>query len=78
MNSLTDKQKPWGKITFIHKDGTKHYFYTAVNEMSGSRLSAFDSDPPGIDDPMPWIKSVFRDIRKKAQVLSYEGTKDFK
>lgn len=76
---LCDMTKPWGIIRFIHfRDGTERKFYTMVNEMSGSRLTAFDGDPPEIDDPMPWIKSVFRDIRKKAtKVLSYQGTKHF-
>jgi hypothetical protein len=74
---LADTSKPWGVIAFIHSDGTEHKFYTAVNEMSGNRLTAFDSDAPGIDDEMPWIKSVFRDIRKKSKVLGYAGTKHF-
>ena len=75
--SLTDTKKPWGVIRFIHKDGTEHEFYSAVNEMSGSRLTAFDHEPPTIDDEMKWIKSVFRDIRKKTEVLGYAGTKHF-
>ena len=71
--------KPWGVIRFIHfRDGSEREFYTMVNEMSGNRMTEFDNDPPGIDDDMKWIKSVFRDIRKKAtKVLSYEGTKQF-
>ena len=71
--------KPWGVIRFIDfKDGSEHKFYTMVNEMSGNRLTAFDNDPPSIDDSLPWIKSVFKDIRKKAtEILSYEGTKHF-
>lgn len=76
---LIDESKPWGVIRFIHfRDGSERKFYSVVNEMSGSRLSAFDSDAPGIDDPMPWIKSVFSDIRKKStKVLEYQGTKHF-
>lgn len=75
-NQLVDKTKPWGEITFIHfKDGSTRKFYSCVNDMSGSRLSAFDSDAPGIDDPMPWVKSVFKGIHQKAtKVLSCEGT----
>ena len=71
--------KPWGVIRFIHfRDGSERKFYTMVNEMSGSRLTAFDNDPPGIDESMPFIKSVFKGIRMKAtKVLSYEGTKHF-
>ena len=73
MNSLVDKTKPYGRIEFIHKDGKKHVFYSVVNEMTGSRHSAFDGDPPGLNDDMVWIKSVFRDIHKKATVLKTEG-----
>ena len=63
-----------GKIRFIHfRDGKEHSFYSCVNRMTGSRLSAFDSNPPTIDDPKPWIRSVFRDIRAKAKVLECIG-----
>ena len=65
-------------ITFIHKDGKEHKFYSVVNHMSRSRLSAFDCDAPGVDDPMPWVKSVFRDIRKKSKgVTGFAGSKHF-
>lgn len=64
-----------GKIRFIHfRDGKEHTFYSCVNDMSGSRLSAFDSDPPSIDDSLKWVRSVFRDIRAKAtKVLEVIG-----
>jgi hypothetical protein len=62
-----------GKIRFIHKDGKEHYFYCVVNDLSGSRLSAFDNDPPDIDQPLAYIRSVFRDIRQKATVLEVIG-----
>lgn len=75
--SLFDKKEPWGIIKFIHKDGKEHEFYTCVNILSRSRLSAFDGDPPDIGESMAYIKSVFRDIYLKAKVLSYEGTKHF-
>ncbi len=56
-----------GKIRFIHfRDGTEHTFYTCVNDMTGSRMSWFDSNPPDIDESIGYIRSVFRDIRKKA------------
>jgi hypothetical protein len=74
MNTLTDKTKPWGKITFIHhKTGKEHSFYSCVNKLSNSRLSAFDNEPPSIGDNMAWVKSVFRDINGKCKVLSFEG-----
>jgi hypothetical protein len=76
---LCAMNKPWGVIRFIHfKDGSERKFYTMINQMSGSRISAFNNDPPSTDDSLPWIKSVFKDIRKKAtKVLEYQGTKHF-
>jgi hypothetical protein len=49
LHPLTDTKKPYGVIWFIH-EGKEQEFYSVVNEMSGSRLSAFNSDPPSIDD----------------------------
>lgn len=64
-----------GKIRFIHfRDGKEHCFYSCVNDLTGSRLSAFDSDAPGVDEPLKYIQSVFDDIRKKAtKVLEVIG-----
>ncbi len=63
-----------GKIRFIHfRDKKEHTFYSCVNDMSGSRLSAFDNDAPTVDDSLSWVKSVFRDIRAKAEVLEVIG-----
>jgi hypothetical protein len=72
LHPLTDTKKPYGVIWFIH-EGKEQEFYSVVNEMSGSRLSAFNSDPPSIDDEMAWVKSVFRDIHKKAKVIHTLG-----
>lgn len=77
INPLADKTQPWGIITFIRSDNKEHTFYTCINSLSGSRLSAFDNDSPSINESMKYIKSVFKDIRKKAKVISYEGTKHF-
>ena len=56
-----------GKIRFIHfRDNKEHYFYSVVNDMTGDRLSAFDGDAPTIDDSLTWVRSVFRDIRRKS------------
>jgi hypothetical protein len=73
IHPLAADDKPQGMIRFIHKDGEEHTFYCCVNEMSGSRLSWFDSDPPDIDEPIAYIKTVFRDIRKKTKVLEDVG-----
>ena len=78
MNSLTDTSKPHGKVRFIHKDGTEHTFFTAVNKLSGNRLSGFDNNPPDVGESIAYLKTVFRDIRIKAKVISYEGTKHFR
>ena len=71
--TLTDRSKPWGVIKFIHKDGIEHKFYSAVNRLTGDRLSAFDSDAPTYDNTGAWAKSVFQDIHKKATVIEAAG-----
>lgn len=72
---LTDTTKPWVVVRFTHfRDGLTHKFYSVVNEMSGNRLSAFDDDAPGIDDPIAWVRSVLRDIHSKASNVEVIGT----
>lgn len=73
IHSLARPNVPSGQIKFIHSDGTKHTFYSVVNDLSGDRLSAFDSSAPSINDTLKWVKSVFRDIRAKAKVLEVVG-----
>ena len=72
-HQLGDTDKPWGEIKFIHSDGEIWVFYSYVNEMSGARLSAFNNEGPTIGDSMAWVKSVFRDIRAKTEVLECIG-----
>ena len=76
---LTDLSKPWGVIRFIcFQDGKEHCFYSAVNEMTGDRLSGFDGKAPSINDSIGEIKLIFWGIRKKAtEVIKYAGTKHF-
>lgn len=64
-----------GKIRFIHfRDGKEHTFYTCVNDLTGSRMSWFDNDPPDINESLAYINSVFTDICKKAtKVLEVYG-----
>jgi hypothetical protein len=64
---------PSGEIRFIHSDGKEHRFYSVVNDLSGSRVSAFDRGAPTLDDSVAHVKSVFRDIRKKAKVVAVSG-----
>jgi hypothetical protein len=72
VNPLTDKKQKWGMIRFT-QDGKEHTFYSCVNRLTDDRLSAFDKEPPSIDDTLSWVRSVFRDIRKKAQVIEFIG-----
>lgn len=62
-----------GRIRFIHSDGKEHSFTSTVNELSGDRMSWFDDEPPSVGDTVSWVRSVFRDIRKKAEVIEVAG-----
>ena len=74
IDSLAQKNSLSGKIRFIHfRDGKEHYFYSVINSLSGSRLSAFDDNAPTIDDSLKWVRSVFRDIKQKAEVIEVIG-----
>lgn len=74
INSLARPGVKSGKIRFVDpKDGKEHYFYTCINDLSGSRLSGFDNKAPSIDDSLSWIRSVFKDIRAKSEVLEVIG-----
>ena len=72
IHHLADTSKKSGQIKFVHHDGTKRTFSTCVNRLSGDRLSWFDDCAPSINDES-WVKSVFRDIRAKAKVISFIG-----
>jgi len=71
--TIIDKTKPYGIIRFKDQNGKERSFYSAVNDLTGDRLSGFDTNPPSINDSLDWVKSVFRDIRKKTTVLSFKG-----
>ena len=74
IHSLARPNCKSGKVRFIHTDGEEHSFYSVVNDLSGDRLSGFDSSAPSVNDTLKWVKSVFRDIRAKApQVLEVVG-----
>jgi hypothetical protein len=67
IHSLADVNEKGGKIRFIHfRDGKENSFTSVVNIMSGSRLSYFNNEAPSVDDPVAWVKSVFKGIRKKS------------
>jgi hypothetical protein len=69
IHPLARRGEKSGKIVFIDQaDGKDHSFTSVINDMTGSRLSYFDNNPPSIDDSLTWVRSVFADIRKKARV----------
>ena len=71
--STYDKTKPWVYVEFTHSDGLSHIFYSAINEMTGDRLSAFDDSPPTVGDSLSWVKSVVRDIKARAENVKIKG-----
>ncbi len=74
IHSLARPGAKSGYIKFIHfQDKKVHTFASVINDMSGNRMSYFDSDPPSVDDPLKWVRSVFRDIRLKAEVIECVG-----
>ena len=77
INPLLDETKPWGIIKFTHSDNKEHSFYFGTNSLSGSIMCVFDNAAPYVNDGYKWIKSVLRDINKKAKVLSYDGERTF-
>jgi hypothetical protein len=63
-----------GKIRFIHTDNTEHTYSTVVNDLSGNRLSWFDSNAPTINEKLSVVRGYFKKIRVKSlKVLSIEG-----
>ena len=64
-----------GQIKYVHfGDGLEHTFQTCVNDMTGDRLSWFDSRAPSVNDSLTWVRSVFKDIRKRStKVLEVVG-----
>jgi len=77
LRPLTDAAKPYIVIRFIYTDGKEHEYYSAVNEMTGSRLSAFDNSPPDIDDDLKYVKSLVRRIKKECKVTEIISSKHF-
>jgi hypothetical protein len=67
IHTLAQKGAKSGKIRFIHKDDTEHTFTSVVNRLTGDRMSYFDSSAPTVGDSLAWVRSVFRDIRKKSK-----------
>lgn len=72
VHPLADSGFPAGKITFIHK-GKAESYSSAVNSLTGDRLSGFSNNPPSINNSLSEVKKVFKAIRKKSKVLSCIG-----
>jgi hypothetical protein len=72
-HTLHDTSKKGGAIRFARHNGSIHEFSSWINSLTGDRLSAFDDNPPTINDPLSWVKSVFRDIQSKEQVMEKIG-----
>ena len=54
-------------IEFISEvDNKNHLYYSCVNLLSGDRLSAFDSNPPSINQDIEEIKKIIGNIKRKA------------
>jgi hypothetical protein len=70
---LHDSSATGGAIRFTHHDGSIREFYSWVNRLSGDRLSGFDNDPPSVNDPLKWARSVVRDIAALRPVLDRIG-----
>jgi hypothetical protein len=73
MHTLHDTSKKGGSIRFVRPNGSIHEFSSWVNSLTGDRLSAFDNNPPTVNDSLSWVKSVFRDIQSKNQVVAKTG-----
>lgn len=70
---LTRASSPHIVIRFIHSDGKEHRFYSVINDLNGCRMTAFDNDPPSVDDTLSYVRSVIRDLHSKAKVIATLG-----
>lgn len=74
-SDLVDRTKPWGEITLLHSDGKEHTYYSCINDLTKTRLTGWNSDPPDIGEELPYVRSVFAGIHAKAKkVLKCVGT----
>ena len=76
VHPLAQDDQPCGIVKFIHfEDGKEHCFGFAANRLTGNMMHWFDTSMFRSD--IPYVKSVVRDIYKKAtKVISHVG--DFK
>lgn len=70
---LTRLSQPWAVVRFIHVDGVEHRFYSAVNDLTGDRLTGFDDSPPTIGNSLTEVRDMIRRIHTKATVVAIGG-----
>lgn len=73
IHPLADETAKNIKIKFIHSDKKEHFFYSIVNEMTGDRLTGFDSEPPTLNQEKKEIKRIIDNLKKKCKVLEIIG-----
>ncbi len=73
-DNLVDKSVFFVFLRFERKDGSKHFFYSAVNKMSGNRLTGFDCAPPSVGDSLAYVRGVIKQIKTKEKVLEEVNT----
>lgn len=78
LDGVIRKDDPYGFIEFIHTDKQKYTYFSAVNDLTGDRLSGFDNEPPTIGLSVSDCKKVFQNIRRKGKVIDYIGTEHFR
>ena len=58
-----------GYIKFIHHDGTEKHFVTESNPLTNSQMYSFDNWKGCFASDLRHVKSIIRDIHKKAKVI---------
>jgi hypothetical protein len=59
-----------GEIKFIHTDGKKYHFVTDRNSLNNNQMYSFNNWLDCFASDLRHVKSIIRDIHKKATVLS--------
>ena len=73
---LIDPKQNWIELEFIcvyHNKPTK--FYSGINKWTGDRMTAFDNDPPTINEEWKSALTTAKDIISKCQMISTKASK---
>lgn len=73
VHPIADVNKPAAMIRFIDSKGNESRYYSAVNDMTGDRISGFNGSPPSVNQSLKSIRKTFRAIKAKHQIVSYIG-----